>query len=235
MKNNTKRLLSLLFVLILIISTVTACSGNKAEDGAGNSSNSNKENTSNAQDPVAFKDISGDIRGNKAPTQEQTDEVNHSLNDTYLGDVYDEVIPSDYSAYPVKGDVVLDVWMPANSNIPDMNNHVVQKQVEQLTGIKVNFITPPIGQEADAFTLMISSGDLPDIIIEPGRYPGGLEAGVNDGAYIDLTDLMEKMHRTIRNGAIPMNREEKLQSLMTASCWAFTGSPRIPNGPGLER
>lgn len=235
MKNNTKRLLSLLFVLVLIISTVTACSGNKAEDGAGSSSNSNKENTSNAQDPVAFKDISGDIRGNKAPTQEQTDEVNHSLNDTYLGDVYDEVIPSDYSAYPVKGDVVLDVWMPANSNIPDMNNHVVQKQVEQLTGIKVNFITPPIGQEADAFTLMISSGDLPDIIIEPGRYPGGLEAGVNDGAYIDLTDLMEKMHQTIRSGAIPMNREEKLQSLTTASCWAFTGSPRIPNGPGLER
>lgn len=147
MKNNTKRLLSLLFVLVLIISTVTACSGNKAEDGAGSSSNSNKENTSNAQDPVAFKDISGDIRGNKAPTQEQTDEVNHSLNDTYLGDVYDEVIPSDYSAYPVKGDVVLDVWMPANSNIPDMNNHVVQKQVEQLTGIKVNFITPPIGHK----------------------------------------------------------------------------------------
>lgn len=141
---------------------------------------------------MTFEDISGDIRGNKAPTQEQIDEVNGTLNDTYLGDVFDEVIPSDYSAYPVKGDVVLDVWMPANSNIPDMNNHLVQKQVEKLTGIKVNFITPPVGQEADAFTLMISSGELPDIIIDPGRYPGGLEAGVNDGAYLDLTDLMEK-------------------------------------------
>ncbi|MGV2787325.1 extracellular solute-binding protein, partial [Clostridium perfringens] len=84
------------------------------------------------------------------------------------------------------------VWMPANSNIPDMNNHLVQKQVEKLTGIKVNFITPPVGQEADAFTLMISSGELPDIIIDPGRYPGGFEAGVNDGAYLDLTDLMEE-------------------------------------------
>ena len=126
---------------------------------------------------VTFEDISGDIRGNKAPTQEQIDEVNGTLNDTYLGDVFDEVIPSDYSAYPVKGDVVLDVWMPANSNIPDMNNHLVQKQVEKLTGIKVNFITPPVGQEADAFTLMISSGEPPDIIIDPGRYPGGFEAG----------------------------------------------------------
>lgn len=194
MKNTTKRLFCLLFVAILIISTVTACSGNNTNNGA-DSNVSNESNDGNApqeSNNTDFTDISADIRGNAAPTQEQIDEVNSTLNDTYLGDVYDEAIPGDYSAYPVKGDVTLDVWMPANSNIPDMNNHLIQKQVEKLTGIKVNFITPPVGQEADAFTLMISSGDLPDIIIEPGRYPGGLEAGVNDGAYIDLTDLMEE-------------------------------------------
>ena len=188
MNGTMKRFFTLLFISILIISTVTACSG-KASDEPDNTVTQEEEVEKNE---VTFEDISGDIRGNKAPTQEQIDEVNGTLNDTYLGDVFDEVIPSDYSAYPVKGDVVLDVWMPANSNIPDMNNHLVQKQVEKLTGIKVNFITPPVGQEADAFTLMISSGELPDIIIDPGRYPGGFEAGVNDGAYLDLTDLMEK-------------------------------------------
>ncbi|WP_194544063.1 extracellular solute-binding protein [Paenibacillus sp. JZ16] len=188
MNRTMKRYFTLLFISILIISTVTACSG-KASDEPDNTVT---QEESVEKNEVTFEDISGDIRGNKAPTQEQIDEVNGTLNDTYLGDVFDEVIPSDYSAYPVKGDVVLDVWMPANSNIPDMNNHLVQKQVEKLTGIKVNFITPPVGQEADAFTLMISSGELPDIIIDPGRYPGGLEAGVNDGAYLDLTDLMEK-------------------------------------------
>lgn len=188
MNGTMKRFFTLLFISILIISTVTACSG-KASDKPDNTVTQEEEVEKNE---VTFEDISGDIRGNKAPTQEQIDEVNGTLNDTYLGDVFDEVIPSDYSAYPVKGDVVLDVWMPANSNIPDMNNHLVQKQVEKLTGIKVNFITPPVGQEADAFTLMISSGELPDIIIDPGRYPGGFEAGVNDGAYLDLTDLMEK-------------------------------------------
>ncbi|MPY16698.1 extracellular solute-binding protein [Paenibacillus glucanolyticus] len=190
MNRTMKRLFTLLFISILIISTVTACSGK------GNNEPDNpvakEEGVSKEKNQVTFEDISGDIRGNTAPTQEQIDEVNSTLNDTYLGDVYEEVIPSDYSAYPVQGDVVLDVWMPANSNIPDMNNHLVQKQVEKLTGIKVNFITPPVGQEADAFTLMISSGELPDIIIDPGRYPGGFEAGVNDGAYLDLTDKMEE-------------------------------------------
>ncbi|KZS44271.1 ABC transporter substrate-binding protein [Paenibacillus glucanolyticus] len=190
MNRTMKRLFTLLFISILIISTVTACSGK------GNNEPDNpvakEEGVSKEKNQVIFEDISEDIRGNTAPTQEQIDEVNSTLNDTYLGDVYEEVIPSDYSAYPVQGDVVLDVWMPANSNIPDMNNHLVQKQVEKLTGIKVNFITPPVGQEADAFTLMISSGELPDIIIDPGRYPGGFEAGVNDGAYLDLTDKMEE-------------------------------------------
>lgn len=192
MNNKSKRILSFLFVFILAVSMITACSGGgskKADVG-----NNTSENTAEEQQKVetTFTDISQDIRGNTSPTPEQINEVNTTLNDTYLGDIFDEKIPNDYSAYPFKEEVTLDVWMPANRNIPDMNNHSIQKQVEKLTGIKVNFITPPVGQEADAFTLMMSSGDLPDIIIEPGRYPGGFEAGVNDGAYLDLTDLMEK-------------------------------------------
>ncbi|WP_245864328.1 hypothetical protein [Paenibacillus donghaensis] len=103
-KNNVQRFLSLLFASILIVSTVTACSGNKPQNGA-DSNFFNQENVSTDKEPVAFSDLSGDIRGNKAPTEEQINEVNLSLNDTYLGDVYDEVIPSDYSAYPVEGDM----------------------------------------------------------------------------------------------------------------------------------
>ncbi|WP_270407270.1 extracellular solute-binding protein [Paenibacillus timonensis] len=193
MNNKSKRIFGFLFVFILAVSMITACSGGGSNNATQNNANK-QENVSEEQpnNETSFTDISKDIRGNTAPTPEQISEVNATLNDTYLGDIFDEKIPNDYSAYPFKGDVTLDVWMPANRNIPDMNNHAIQKQVEKLTGIKVNFITPPVGQEADAFTLMISSGDLPDIIIEPGRYPGGFEAGVNDGAYLDLTDLMEK-------------------------------------------
>ncbi|WP_172255091.1 extracellular solute-binding protein [Saccharibacillus deserti] len=177
--------------LLAAVSTLafsTACSGGSEAEKAP----TEKDEAAGKQEQVAFKDIGSDIRGNEKPTQQQIDEVNGTLNDTYLGDIFDQPIPSDYSAYPVEGDVTLDVWMAAPAEIPDMNKQQVQDQVEKLTGIKVNFITPPVGQEADAFTLMISSGELPDIIIDPGRYPGGLEAGLNDGAFIDLTDLIEK-------------------------------------------
>jgi putative aldouronate transport system substrate-binding protein len=189
MNKASKRFLNILVSSMLVVSVLSACTNNagNSEEPTNNGNATKVNESSNA--PVT--DISSDIRGKTEPTQEQIDMVNNTLNDTYLGDVFEEVIPNDYSAYPYK-DVTLDVWLPANSDIPDMNNHAVQKQVEKLTGIKVNFITPPVGQEADAFTLMISSGELPDIIIEPNRYPGGLEAGVQDGAFLDMSDLMEK-------------------------------------------
>ncbi|MCM3626855.1 extracellular solute-binding protein [Paenibacillus glycanilyticus] len=187
-----KRLLNLMLVSVLTGSALAACSNNSNDPEESADPAATTESSQAPAETAAFSDISPTIRGNKAPTQEQMDEVNNTLNDTYLGDLYDEKIPSHYGAYPYKKDVTLDIWLPADSNIPDYNNQVVQKQVEKLTGIKVNFITPPVGQEADAFTLMMSSGELPDIIIEPERYPGGLEAGVKDGAYLDLTDLMEK-------------------------------------------
>lgn len=205
-----KRTISIFLILVLIITTLTACknkdtseNGDKSAvetsaDGTKQSdtdktddTNSDESNTENT-----VQDVSSEIRGNVNPTDDQKNIVNNTLNDTYLGDVYSEVIPNDYSAYPLKEKVTLDVWMPSNSIlasvVPDMNQHYVFKKIEELTGIKVNVITPPLGQEADAFTLMMASGELPDIIIEAGRYPGGIEAGVNDGAYIELTDLLEK-------------------------------------------
>lgn len=172
-------------VSVLMVSTAACSSGNDSGEAV-----SQEKEVAKERNNVTFTDISKDIRGNKAPTPEQADEVNRTLNDTYLEDMFEETIPNNYSAYPYKADATLNDWMPANPSIPDMNNQAVQKQVEQLTGIKVNFITPPVGQEADAFTLMISSGELPDIIINPERYPGGLEAELNDGAYMDLTDFL---------------------------------------------
>ncbi len=191
LKTFAKRIGLLAAVSALAVSTACSGGGESKEADAKKTDTADTEAAGKAE-TVAFKNIAGDIRGNEKPTPEQIEEVNGTLNDTYLGDIFDQQIPNDYSAYPVKGDVTLDVWMAAPAEIPDMNLQVAQDQVEKLTGIKVNFITPPVGQEADAFTLMISSGELPDIIIGPDRYPGGLEAGLSDGAFIDLTDLIEK-------------------------------------------
>lgn len=196
-----KKLVSLLLACALVVSVLPGC-GNadtnasaEAETAGTDSGASGTESADNSAGTEGQEDLTS-LRGNKTPTEDEIQKVNTTLNDTYLGDVFEEVIPNDYSAYPYKEDVTLDIWMPSNSILasvcPDLNDQRVFKQVEELTGIKLNFIVPTLGEETTDFNLMIASGDLPDIIVDASRYTGGVMAGVNDGAYLDLTDLIDE-------------------------------------------
>jgi ABC-type glycerol-3-phosphate transport system substrate-binding protein len=105
-------------------------------------------------------------------------------------------LPRDYSAYPVKSNPTVTMWWPIDTfqavATKDMNNHEVWKEVEKLTGVNIKFIHPAVGQENDQFNLMIASGDIPDIIVQSGRYKGGVTAGIDDGVYLDLKDTIDK-------------------------------------------
>ena len=191
-----KKLLSCLLVVALIFTVLSGCGGKN--NSVNTNTDASKENESTTAEPTKAAEVNSlaaNIAGNTAPTDEEKTMVNDTLEDSYLGDVFDTKIPNDYSAYPVK-DTTLDIWMPSNSILAsvsdDLNNQMVFDQVEKLTGIKVNFIVPPLGEETTNFNLMIASGELPDIIIDAGRYTGGIAAGVADGAYLPLNDVVEK-------------------------------------------
>lgn len=137
------------------------------------------------------------IRGADGTDEEHVNIVTNTLEDSYLGDPFDTVIPSHYDAYPMEGNPTIDVWMPIDGFLAsldgDLNNFYVYEKAMELTGINVNFISPAAGTEDDNFTIMTSSRDsLPDVIVQADRYPGGLEAGLEDGAYIDLTEHLEE-------------------------------------------
>lgn len=66
----------------------------------------------------------------------------------------------------------------------------------EATNTKITFIHPPAGQEQESFSLMISSGEYPDIIerdfTNTSNYPGGADKAIEDGVIIALNDAMEK-------------------------------------------
>ncbi len=135
------------------------------------------------------------LRGNENPTDEEIELANTTYDDSYLTDQYD--IGSDYSAYPYKDDTTLTVWFPDTYQASimwdgGMNEHYMVKKIEELTGIHVEFTVPPAGDESTSFNLMLSGGELPDIIINSqGFYPGGLQAELDDGLIISLNDYAE--------------------------------------------
>ncbi|GIO97255.1 sugar ABC transporter permease [Paenibacillus lautus] len=91
----------------------------------------------------------------------------------------------------------LTYWVSLNGNasatMQDMNGIAAYQELEKTTGTKVKFQHPPAGQEADAFNIMVSSGNLPDVV-EYGwaNVSGGPDKAISDGSIIRLNELIEE-------------------------------------------
>lgn len=103
--------------------------------------------------------------------------------------------PTKAAAYPIQTDVTLTYWMElhpnATSSAKNFGELPIAKELEEKTGVKVEYIHPATGQARDVFNIMIASGDYPDIIEYnwTEQYPGGPAKAVNDGVIVELTDL----------------------------------------------
>ena len=87
------------------------------------------------------------------------------------------------------------VWSDPTGQKENLVEQPGQAALAEVTNVKIKY-NNVMGQEAnEKFGLLLASGDLPDMIREqPGSasYPGGMELAVEDGIYLDLTDLYEK-------------------------------------------
>ncbi|MFE5319408.1 extracellular solute-binding protein [Paenibacillus sp. NPDC056579] len=81
----------------------------------------------------------------------------------------------------------------ASATMKSYNEMEAYKLLEQKTGVKVEFQHPPQGQDAEQFNLMITSGQLPDVIeYHWTNFPGGPEKAIKDGRIIKLNDYIDK-------------------------------------------
>lgn len=101
------------------------------------------------------------------------------------------------ATYPLsKNTVTLKAWWPKVSIMKYYNSAADTpffKAMEKKTNVKINFIHPASGQEQENFNIMVSSGDLPDLIsgVET-YYKGGGDAAVDSGIIVNLNELIEK-------------------------------------------
>ena len=92
----------------------------------------------------------------------------------------------------------LTVWMKNDVTLlnacgGDMNNTPFFKKLEELTNVHIEWIIPASGSEQEQLNLMFSSGELADLMfISPGmcEYGDGLDAAVEDGYFLDLTEYL---------------------------------------------
>lgn len=90
-----------------------------------------------------------------------------------------------------KDDGKLTMWTPNHLNAYESSFDDVAcfQMMQEENDVDVEFIHPVVGQESEQFTVMLASGDYPDIInyTNWSIYKGGLEKAIKDGVLIDLS------------------------------------------------
>lgn len=94
----------------------------------------------------------------------------------------------------------LKLWIPTSNHIKSFNDSEYYKEFEKRTGVHIEFISPAVGQEKEAFNLLVASDELPDIVqmetdttqMQSAVYPGGMDKAISDGAFLKLNDLVKK-------------------------------------------
>lgn len=102
----------------------------------------------------------------------------------------------DLSNYPINTDKTLTYWMDLPSNISstctNFGDTELAKELEKRTGIKVKYVHPSSGQGSEAFSLMVASNDMSDIIqYDWAKALGGPTITINDKVIIKLDDLID--------------------------------------------
>ncbi len=92
-------------------------------------------------------------------------------------------------------DITFTYWTGLSGHVSptatNLGETPLYQEVQNRLGIKIEFLHPPQGQEAEQFNLMIASNELPDIIESSWlSYPGGPEKAIADGVILELTDVI---------------------------------------------
>ena len=101
------------------------------------------------------------------------------------------------SGYPIvtDGSVTLRYWRPIDAGaarfIGSYDENTAYQEFNKQTGINIRWVHPAAGMEREQFALMLSSGELPDIIGSINFYRGGRFQGLYDGVFADLTDSIK--------------------------------------------
>ncbi|CAM3845216.1 ABC transporter substrate-binding protein [Marinicrinis lubricantis] len=93
--------------------------------------------------------------------------------------------------------MTIDYWRANDGKLTASLEHfgemAAYKKKGELTGVKVNIIHPPLGQQKDQFNLLVTTNDMPDVIYYNWADAiGGPEKMLADGKIIRLNEYIDK-------------------------------------------
>ena len=164
-----KKLPIFLIILTLIITLLMGCTAN--------TTSSSTEPISKETETTSKAVASAQTNNQTAISSQEPDELNS-----------DKIAPD-----PITLTYFINFDPKASATIQSYAEQDCYVYLEELTGVHIEFIHPPAEQVDEKFNLMVSSGDLADLIWRWWwGYPGGPGKAIDDGVIIDIKPYMNE-------------------------------------------
>ena len=169
-----KKTTSLLLALMLVLGLLAGCSG---EDSTASS----------APEPTAQQEAE--------PTPAEENSAAAAEEPPAEASAEEEIPEEEASVLPLTtGGETLTMFAVTNSNVTDnigeLGSHQVYVEAEKITGVNVEIQAVMQEVANDQFSLVIASGDWPDMV-RSANYPAGLAAAYEEEIVIDMADYLE--------------------------------------------
>ena len=176
-----KKMMALLLAAAMLV--MSACSGSQP-NSQGSTAEASQTQTSQAQTSQGQTSQAGQVSQpeNSVPGNEFVQNADGSF---ISGGVQ----------FPLSETRTYTWWRSCDAQLldlvnGDLNNNDCFKELELRTNIHYDFVIPAVGTDREKFAQMFISDSLPDIISGASYYQEGLDGGVDDGYYLDLTELI---------------------------------------------
>ena len=173
-----KRWTALFLAAAMVMTLLAGCGGS---NNGGNTSKDSKASVS--QDASENSGKTGDTSADTSEDSAAQVEIDEATGFPLAAN----------QGYPKDGGEI-SIWHVWSSNYLDSFDDVaIESELEKLTGIKANWTTVDRGERNEKFGILISSGNLPDLIYaQTSEYPGGVSQAVEDGVFMDVTEFVDE-------------------------------------------
>ncbi len=203
MKRTWSKLLACMLCMVLLVSLLAACGTKEKNDAPANNSNSMTKEEDKGND-------------GQNEDQKQDDKQEETGNEADPGTEGDKLTELTLPLSEEKAEV--SVWTLWNNQYVENPNDLDSvKKMEELTNVHINWSLVTIQEASEKFGLMLASGAIPDIVYCFGMvsYPGGNDKAVEDGIFLDATDLVENYmpnYRSLREQSADLLKDTMTDS-----------------------
>lgn len=171
-----KGIIALLLAVLMIVS-LAAC------NGGSTSSTSEPAPASSSEAPADSSEAPAEGSETPADSSEETPAATGAIS------------------YPMETEASIRYWKPISGDlirkegISSDNQTKFAENLQALTGVKIEFVNPPVNTDQEQFNLLLASGDMPDImeIDWLRKYPAGPDDAIAKGLVYDFTDQINEL------------------------------------------